>query len=315
MFLTLVGLLGMLLAIRAISWCVRAFWAWLGRGKELRRLANNEQLDEGVKLQIATAHAWRVARRSEVTIRRNVPHHLNAQQRHAVRKAVINARDEFLDATPLGWWQVIMIFFFCSILGLVLEEIWMLITAGLTESRVGLVWGPFSPLYGVGAVLLTFMAYQLRRHHAKNWHVFFAAVAVGGVLEQGCGWGMEHLLHAQSWSYAHLPDHITDYVAWRFLFMWGLLGIVWARLIMPELLYRIGVFHSVRQYAFIALLAAYLTADIAMTVACFDRKVERDAGIPPSNRFEVWVDEHYTDQFIARRFENLVIDTDHNGAR
>ncbi len=173
------------------------------------------------KLQIATAHAWRVARRSEVTIRRNVPHHLNAQQRHAVRKAVINARDEFLDATPLGWWQVIMIFFFCSILGLVLEEIWMLITAGLTESRVGLVWGPFSPLYGVGAVLLTFMAYQLRRHHAKNWHVFFCCRSCWRCPRTRLWLGMEHLLHAQSWSYAHLPDHITDYVAWRFFYSCG----------------------------------------------------------------------------------------------
>ena len=44
-----------------------------------------------------------------------------------------------------------------------------------------------------------------------------------------------------------------------------------------------------------------------MTGACFTRKAERDAGIPPENGFEVWVDENYTDEFIASTFQNLVI--------
>jgi hypothetical protein len=34
----------------------------------------------------------------------------------------------------------------------------------------------------------------------------------------------------------------------------------------------------------------------------------RDAGIAPSNGFEEWVDENYTDEFIAARFENMAID-------
>ena len=76
---------------------------------------------------------------------------------------------------------------------------------------------------------------------------------------------------------------------------------------MPRLLYTIGMPTTRRQAVFVTLVAVYLVADIAMTLVCFDRKTERDAGIPPANAFERWVDTNYSDEFIAGRFENLKI--------
>ncbi len=67
---------------------------------------------------------------------------------------------------------------------------------GVLESRVGLVWGPFSPLYGVGAVLLTLVLWPLRK--APAWKVFLLSAALGGALEQTAGWSMEHFAHASS---------------------------------------------------------------------------------------------------------------------
>ena len=76
---------------------------------------------------------------------------------------------------------------------------------------------------------------------------------------------------------------------------------------MPVLLYRIGMLTSKRQLVFVVLLSVYLVADIVMTMACFNRKTARDEGVPAQNAFEEWVDENYTDEFIANRFQNLVI--------
>ena len=183
----------------------------------------------------------------------------------------------------------------------------MLVTAGLTQSRVGLVWGPFSPLYGFGATFLTVVSFELRKHHATWWQIFLSAVVIGGSLEQVTGWGMETLFHAQSWTYSYLPDAITQWVAWRFLFFWGVIGLVWSKVVMPELLYRIGEPTTRRQIVFTALLAAYLTADISMTLVCFNRQAARDRGVPARGAFEEWVDEHYSDEWIASRFQNLVV--------
>lgn len=81
------------------------------------------------------------------------------------------------------------------------EEMWVFVTAGVTESRARLVWGPFSPLYGVGTVLLTLVTFRLRKAHARGWRVFLVSMAIGGLLEQVTGWGMETFMGAVSWDY------------------------------------------------------------------------------------------------------------------
>lgn len=44
-----------------------------------------------------------------------------------------------------------------------------------------------------------------------------------------------------------------------------------------------------------------------MTLSCFSRRAERDRGVPPENGFEQWIDDHYTDEFMSERFQNMVI--------
>ena len=44
-----------------------------------------------------------------------------------------------------------------------------------------------------------------------------------------------------------------------------------------------------------------------MTLACFTRRAARDAGIPPRNDFELWVDERFSNKFMSNRFQNMVI--------
>lgn len=234
---------------------------------------------------------------------------LSSEQRAAMRHAHAEVRDEYLDGLRISWYQIVLVFVVGSMAGLVLEETWMFITAHLTQSRVGLVWGPFSPLYGVGATLLTIITFQLRKYDVKIALVFFVGVLVGGGLEEVTGWGMEHLFHAESWTYEYLPDHITKYTAWRFLFFWGLLGIIWYKFVMPNLLYAIGAPTTRRATIFVALLATYLSVDIFMTLAVFDRMAERNKGMPATNAFEKYLDANYTDAWIHHRFQNLVVET------
>ena len=296
MFLSLIFVVFLFAVIQGFVRVVVYFWEWLSRGTQLdeddveRAEAALEESEDALERELARAERSRGLGR------------LFARWR-----ASAAAIDEYLDHLHLGWYQIVIIFFLGSMAGLLIEEVWMLATAGLTENRVGLVWGPFSPLYGLGAVLLTLLSFFLRGRGARAWQVFVVSAVVGGVLEQLTGWSMSTFFDAESWTYLHLPDHITQWVAWRFLAFWGLLGLTWSRAVMPRLLYQIGMPTTRRQAVFVTLVAIYLVADVVMTLVCFDRKAERDAGVPPANAFEQWVDTNYSDEFIAGRFENLKI--------
>ena len=269
---------------------VRYFWGWLSSGEKIDGLATDSAFG-------TASTASSAATDCESGTVPAAP--------FSKSKPTQAELSTYLDKMHLGWYQVVILFIVGCMAGLLIEEIWMLITAGLTESRVGLIWGPFSPLYGTGAVFLTVICYQLHKHHANNLVIFLVSVVVGGTLEQLTGWGMQEIFHSESWTYAHLPDAITQWVAWRFLGFWGILGLIWCRVIMPRALYKIGEPTSKRQAIFVTLLTVYLVADITMTVACLGRKAQRDAGVPPTNAFEMWVDTHYDDSFVSARFQNM----------
>ena len=158
---------------------VHYFWSWLREGKKVdeNRVRRENAAEE----------------RAEEVADRDLEG-IDAENRPERVRTLARARaDEvsaYLDGMSLGWYQIAIIFFIGCVAGLLIEEIWMLITAGLTENRVGLVWGPFSPLYGFGSVFLTVVSFELRRHGAKGWQVFLVAAVIGGLLEQITGWSM-----------------------------------------------------------------------------------------------------------------------------
>ena len=50
--------------------------------------------------------------------------------------------------------EILWYFILFSIAGLILETVYCYQTTGVLESRKGLIYGPFCPIYGVGAVCL-----------------------------------------------------------------------------------------------------------------------------------------------------------------
>lgn len=218
-------------------------------------------------------------------------------------------RDAYLRSMRLGWYQITIVFCAWSVIGLLLEETWIRVSMGLEQSRPGLVWGPFSPLYGVGAVLLTALSLYLFKRESSLGLLFFSSMLMGALLEQITGWGMQVLYDAVAWDYiaGGVPGAITQWVSLPFMLFWGVLGCVWGRIVMPDLLFAIGEPSSRLKMASVALLAVFLTADIVLTLLCFERVVERKESLPPSNQLEQYVDRQFNDSFVSQRFQNVWI--------
>lgn len=301
LFTITVFIVALFLVARGIAFLIQRYLDFRGAGRSFKKLLRQGRIDAGV---YADAVWSEVNRFGHKKLRAKI----SKEQQRVIRDARRQLRDDFLNDNRPGFYQYLIIFLVASVLGLILETIWMFVAYGVLESRVGLVWGPFSPLYGCGAVLLTVVLWRLRDQ--PTWMIFLISAGLGGILEQLAGWSMETVMHAWSWSYLHFPDHITQWVAWRFLIVWGLLGVAWCKVIMPELLYRIGEPTSRRQAVVVSFLTAFIALDIAMTVACFWRAGKREEGVPPQNVFEEYVDRHFGDEFIKGKFENLKMDSD-----
>lgn len=301
MFRIVVLIVALFLIVRGISYLAQRYLDARGAGRTFKRMLRQGRIDAGVYDDAVWTESSAFGR---TKLRPKIS---SAQQRviHEARRAL---REDFLNDHAPGFYQYIIIFLVASVLGLILETVYMYALYGVVESRVGLVWEPFSPLYGFGAVLLTAVLWPLRNQ--PIWIIFVISAGIGGILEQIAGWGMETVMHAWSWSYLHFPDHITQWVAWRFLIMWGVLGLAWRKLIMPEMLFRIGEPTTRRQAVVAGLLAAFIALDVSITVMCFYRAGKRQEGIPPQNVFEEYIDRHFGDDFISDTFENINLDRD-----
>lgn len=300
----LVIVFALVLALVGVAALVRRLGLRFGRRRTLDRLVGNEHMPEDVR------QTAREMGRSRMTaahggMRTKPRPSLSAEQRRAILHIRAEEREDYLEHLHPGFYQFLIIFVVCSVVGLFVEMFFMYVTYGRTDLRVGLVWGPFSPLYGFGGLTLTFILWYFRK--SKPIQVFLISACVGGALEQVAGMGMSYFAHAESWTYAYLPDSITEWVAWRYLLMWGVIGLVWYKLVMPELLFIIGKPTRRGQMVVVILITVFLSVDVIATLVCFARKGARDAGIPPANAFDVYVDDHFSDQFIEDRFQNLVI--------
>lgn len=131
----------------------------------------------------------------------------------------------------LDWFTLFWLFVAGCVIGLAVETVFHAIVYGGLESRAGLVWGPFSPIYGVGAVVLTL--FLNRFYHSHNLVIFLVAMVVGSVLEYVTSWGMEFFWGAVAWNYSGTFGSINGRTNFAFGMMWGLLGLVWVRVALP----------------------------------------------------------------------------------
>lgn len=230
---------------------------------------------------------------------------MSKEQRKATLKAERMAKHQYLEQASLGITHYITIFLVCSLLGLVGEEIWMWHSQGLTQSRVGVVWGPFSPLYGFGGLMFAIVLWNFR--DSKWYEILLASMGAGAAIEQATGMCMEFFWHAQSWTYLGLPDAITQWVCWRSIVLWAVLGVIFTKVVLPEFVWFIGEPSSKTQAVLVGVLVAFITIDLLATAYCFYRMEQRALGIPPQNAVDVYVDSHFNNDFIQDRFQNLVV--------
>ncbi len=216
----------------------------------------------------------------------------------------------------LNYFNLFWVFFVCSVLGLILEEVWHMVVVdpGVYQDRAGMLFGPFSPIYGFGAVLMTM---ALNRFYKKNpLIIFLVSALIGGAFEVFVGWFMQTSFGVVSWSYSHIrlfgmPDPIAVLTGGRtctpFACMWGLGGLIWIKVLLPRLLKLINMIPWKRRYSATVILTAVMLIDGVMTLQSLDYWYQRVNGTVRLIPVAQFYDKHFDNEYMENRFQSMTM--------
>ena len=208
----------------------------------------------------------------------------------------------------LNFFNIFWIFVVCCVLGLVIETVYhfVVVEPGEYQDRAGMLFGPFSPIYGFGAVLMTM---ALNRFHDKPVIlIFLISAVIGGAFEYLTSWFMEFAFGAVAWDYSGTFLSIDGRTNGMFMAMWGLLGVVWIKLLLPWMLKLVNVIPWNWRYTVTTVCAALMIADGGLTLVSLDCWYQRMAGNAPESAIEEFCAEHFDNQFMEHRFQSMSID-------
>lgn len=160
--------------------------------------------------------------------------------------------------------QIFWYFVLFSILGLIIETVYGYITMGVLESRKGLIWGPFCPVYGVGATILILILNQVDR---KDYiRLFIYGVFIGSIVEYILSYGLEAIYGARFWDYAYTNNDINGRICITYSFFWGVLAVLLIRFVKPFIDKIIDKIYSKIKISVEVIFLIFLITDALVTV-------------------------------------------------
>ena len=205
-------------------------------------------------------------------------------------------------AQGMTFYKLFWVFFIGCFAGVVLETIYCLIQRGHYESRVGLIYGPFNLVYGIGALCLSGALYRFRNR--GRVFSFVGGFVVGSVVEYACSWFQEVCFGSTSWDYSNMPYNLNGRICLLYSIFWGILGIFWIKDIYPRMAKWILKIPNKVGKPLTWVLLVFMVFNSVMTLFTSLRWTARREGIEPRNAFEAYLDEHYPDERMQKIFAN-----------
>lgn len=128
------------------------------------------------------------------------------------------------------WKVLFLLFMIYAIIGWILEVIGQIINKKRFINR-GFLIGPYCPIYGIGAMLMTFLI-----PHTKDiLGTFLKAVLICGILEYTTSYLMEKIFKTRWWDYSNKKFNINGRICLETLVLFGIGGVLAVDFISPYL--------------------------------------------------------------------------------
>lgn len=209
----------------------------------------------------------------------------------------------FRGLIPLSFFNLFWIFLVLSVVGLLGETVVSFFRDGRWESRAGFVFGPLSPIYGVGGVLITA---ALNRLHTRGPIVQFVVAGVAGAsFEYFAGWFFEAAFGIVAWSYEGQPFNFHGHTSLLMAGVWGAIGVLWMRFALPAIMALIDRIPLRVRTPLTMAATIVVLADAVLTVVCLDCWYLRKLGNPIETPWQQFCAQNFDDEFMRSRFETM----------
>ncbi len=192
-----------------------------------------------------------------------------------------------------------------SFLGVIVEMIWCLIKNGYIASRQGVIYGPFNPLYGIGAILITYFLLPIK--DKKNIYLFLGGLIIGSLLEYIVHFGQVLFFKTYSWNYSQKILNLNGRIDILHSIFWGLLAILWIKKIFPVIKKLVAKINPDLNKWLMICIASFMILNMSVSMMAIARWSARTRGIAPITYVDKFLDRKYDDEFLKKVFPNMRI--------
>ena len=197
--------------------------------------------------------------------------------------------------------KIFIFFVLGCLIGTYYEEILWFVKYAEITNRQGLIYGPFSPIYGVG--ILVFVLLLGKKNDTRSiLKTFLYACLIGGITEYVTGFIADTCFGVKFWDYSNHFLNIHGRTTIPFVIGWGILGTFLMKLIYPKVSNWIEkIPYKIGQPIYIILLI-FILLDIFITYSAFARMAWRNSGKNPFTPLGSIYDKVYDDEFMYEKF-------------
>ena len=134
-----------------------------------------------------------------------------------VEKSIAAEKEQKIDSLC----YLFLIFLTGCLVGWIYEEIFYWVTEGMLRNR-GILYGPWLPIYGVGALSI----YAMKPVKNQPVLLFLLCAAVSGIVEYIIGYAGLHFFGLRLWDYRGLLLNIDGIICLRSVLSFALMGLI-----------------------------------------------------------------------------------------
>ena len=215
------------------------------------------------------------------------------------------AEEKYVFAKGICLDKIIWVFLVSSLLGDIIETLYCRAVGGVWMSRSSVLYGPFSIVWGIGAVVLTLVLSKFAEKPDR--YIFFIGALIGGVYEYGCSLFTEIFLGTVFWDYSWMPFNIGGRTNLLYMGFWGILSVFWIKVIYPRMSNLIEKLPALHGKIITWVLVAFMICNALISAMAMVRYTERKADVPATTIVDTFLDANYEDALIEKVWPNMRI--------